>query len=138
MKPINALVLALLAGVATFVVQNDVFSARLHAAPYVVPTGSNWREQMLDRYPGGPKVDHVVARMSDRLDLTTQQAAQARTILQRHHDQILALLLAAPKSMTRAQFVAEEHQAWAQTRKQLDAMLTPDQLELVQELPQPS
>jgi hypothetical protein len=138
MKPINALLLALVAGASTFVVQNEVFSARLHAAPYIVPTGSNWREQMLDRYPGGPKVDHVVARISDRLDLTTRQAAEAHAILRRHHDEILALLLAAPRSMTRAQFVIQEHQAWAQTRKQLDALLTPDQLELVQEVPQPS
>jgi hypothetical protein len=122
----------------TFVVQNEVFPARLHAAPYIVPTGSNWREQMLDRYPGGPKVDHVVARMSDRLDLRTRQAAEARAILQRHHDEILALLLAAPKSMTRAQFVIEERQAWAQTRRLLDALLTTDQLELLEELPQPS
>jgi hypothetical protein len=76
--------------------------------------------------------------MSDRLDLTTAQAAQAQAILQRHHDRILALLVAAPKSMTRAQFVAEERQAWTETRKQLDAMLTPEQRELVQELPQPS
>ena len=41
---------------------------------------------------------------------------------------LLALLVAAPKSMTRAQFVAEERQAWTETRKQLDAVLTPDQL----------
>lgn len=138
MKPINALLLALLAGVTTFVVQNDVFQARVQAAPFVVPTGAAWREQMLDRYPGGRKVDHIVARMSDRLDLTTEQAAKVRAILQRHHDRILALLVAAPKSMTRAQFMIEEHQAWTETRKQLDAMLTPDQLELVQELPQRS
>jgi hypothetical protein len=138
MKPINALLLAMLAGATTFIVQNDILQARVHAAPFVVPTGTHWREQMLDRYPGGPKVDHIVARMSDRLDLTSQQAAKARAILQRHHDQILALLVAAPKSMTRAQFVVEEHRAWADTRKQLDAMLTPDQLELVQELPQPT
>lgn len=138
MKPINALLLALLAGVTTFVVQNDVFQARVQAAPFVVPTGTAWREQMLDRYPGGRKVDHIVARMSDRLDLTTEQAAKVRAILQRHHDRILALLVAAPKSMTRAQFMIEEHQAWTETRKQLDAMLTPDQLELVQELPQRS
>jgi hypothetical protein len=138
MKPINAILLAALAGFTTFIVQNDIFQARVHAAPFVVPTGSNWREQMLNRYPGGPKVDHIVARMSDRLSLTNEQAAKARLILQRHHDQVLALLVAAPKSMTRAQFVAEERQAWDQTRKQIDALLTRDQLELVQELPQPS
>lgn len=138
MKTISALLLAIMAGATTFIVQNDIFEARVHAAPFVVPTGSNWREQMLDRYPGGPKVDRIVARMSDRLSLTTDQAAKARGILQRHHDRILALLVSGPKSMTRAQFVAEERQAWAQTREQLDAMLTSDQRELVQELPQAS
>lgn len=138
MKTISALLLAIMAGATTFIVQNDIFEARVHAAPFVVPTGSNWREQMLDQYPGGPKVDHIVAQMSDRLDLTTEQAAEARTILQRHHDRILSLLVAAPRSMTRAQFVAEERQEWSRTREQLDAMLTPDQRELVEELPQPS
>lgn len=138
MKAINAILLAALAGVTTFIVQNDILQARVHAAPFVVPTGSNWREQMLDRYPGGAKVDHIVTRMSDRLSLTTDQAAKARAILQRHHDRILALLVSGPKSMTRTQFMAEERRAWTQTREQLDSMLTPDQRELVQELPQPS
>ena len=134
MKPISALVLAVLAASATFVAQNDFFPPRLHAAPYIVPTGSDWRQQMIDRYPGGTKVDHVMDRLSGRLDLSRGQSSQVRSILLHHHDHILALLIAGPKSMTRGQFVAQERQAWAQTRKQLDAVLTPEQRQLAEDL----
>jgi 23S rRNA A2030 N6-methylase RlmJ len=138
MKPINALLLATLAGFATFVAQYNLFPARLHAASYVVPIGVDWRQQMLDRYPGGSKVDHVVGRLSDRLALNDLQASEAHTILQRHHEHILALLVSGPRSMTRDQFVTAEKQAWADTRKQLDALLTPEQRQLMQDMPRTS
>jgi hypothetical protein len=134
MKPINALFVAMLASVATFVVQYDLFPTRVHAASLHVPSGPNWRQQMLDGYPGGLKVEHAVARMSERLDLNAEQAGRAREILQRQHDRMLALLVAGPSSMTRSQFVLQEKQAWTQTCAQLDAMLTPEQLELAHEL----
>lgn len=134
MKPISALVAAMLAGVATFVTQRELFPARAHAASFVVPAGPDWREQMLDRYPGGAKVDRVVARLSDRLDLSGKQANDVRAVLRRHHERMLELLVASPPSMTREQFVAEERLIWADTRKQLDAVLTPEQLQLANEL----
>ena len=134
MKPIYALAVAMLAGGATFVTQHELFPARLHAAPYVVPTGPDWREQMLDRYPGGGKVDRVAARLSDRLGLDAQQTREARAVLEQHHERMLALLVASPASMTRDQFVERERAIWADTSKQLDAVLTPEQLELVKEL----
>jgi len=137
MKPINALVIAMIAGVATFVAQYDLFPTRVHAAPLHVPTGPDWRREMLDRYPGGAKVEHAVARMSDSLDLSTDQAEQARAILQRQHERILGLLVAGPRTMTRADFMLAEHEVWADTCQQLDAMLTPDQRELAHELRAP-
>lgn len=137
MKPINALVIAMLAGIATFVAQYDLFPARLHAAPLHVPTGPDWRREMLDHYPGGAKVEHAVARMSESLDLSSDQAQRARSILQSQHERILGLLVAGPKSMTRAEFLVAEHEVWADTCQQLDAMLTPDQLQLAHELRAP-
>jgi Spy/CpxP family protein refolding chaperone len=136
-KPINALVLSLFAGTATFAAQHYFFPPRLHAAPFVVPDGPNWRQQMIDRYPGGTKVDHVLARFTDRLDLSPDQAEQVRPILQRHHDRVLALLVAGPSSMTRDQFLTKEHQIWAETRAQLDAVLTPEQSVLITQLAPP-
>jgi hypothetical protein len=135
MRPINALVFATLAGALTFLAQNELTPARLHAAPLSVPSGPNWRQQMLDSYPGAAKVDHVVARLSDMLKLSPQQAAEAHAILQRHHERILALLVAAPRSMSRAQFLADEGRIWADTHRRLVALLTPDQLDLAQGLP---
>jgi hypothetical protein len=135
MKPFNALAVAMLAGIATFAAQYNLFPAKLHAAAYAVPSGTDWRQQMLDRYPGGAKVDHVVARLSDRLDLSDLQASETRTILQRHHEQMLSLLVSGPRSMTRDQFMAQERYAWADTRKKLDAVLTPEQQQLFHELP---
>jgi len=134
MKLINTFAIAILAGVATFITQHEVFPARAHAASFVVPMGADWREQMLDRYPGGRKVDRVVARLSDRLDLSTQQTTEARAILEQHHERMLALLVASPSTMTRDQFVVQERALWVDTRRQLDAVLTPEQLALVREL----
>lgn len=137
MKPINALVLSLFAGTATFAAQHYLFPPRLHAAPFVVPSGPNWRQQMIDNYPGGTKVDHILARFSDRLDLSGDQASQVRPILQRHHDRVLALLITGPSSMTRDQFLTKEREIWADTRAQLDRVLTPDQSALIKQLAPP-
>ncbi|MGN6058899.1 MAG: hypothetical protein ACTHOI_10005 [Sphingomicrobium sp.] len=137
MRPINALALSLIAGTATFAGQHYLFPARLHAAPFVVPDGPNWRQQMIDEYPGGAKVDHILARFSDRLDLSADQASRVRPILLRNHDRVLALLIAGPHFMTRDQFLAEEHQIWTETRAQLERVLTPDQRLLVTELAPP-
>jgi hypothetical protein len=137
MKPITALTLSLFAGTATFAGQHYFFPARLHAAPLSIPNGPNWRQQMIDQYPGGAKVDRVLARLSDRLDLSPDQAARVRPILERHHDQVLALLVAGSPSMTRDQFEVQERQIWTETRKQLDAVLTPEQREIKQQLTLP-
>ena len=137
MKPTNALVIAMLAGLATFFAQYDLFPARLHAAALHVPTGPDWRQKMLDGYPGGAKVEHAVDRLSKSLDLSSAQAQRARSILQRQHERILGLLVAGPRSMTRGEFVVAEHEVWADTCQQLDAMLTPDQLQLAHELRAP-
>lgn len=133
MKPISALTLAILAGGLTFAVQHELFPPRLHAAALMVPQGANWRQQMIDDYPGGPKVEHALSRITGRLDLSAVQQAQLRPILQRNHDQILALLLTGPPTMTREQFVVQEQQIWGGTRAKLDALLTPDQRELAQQ-----
>lgn len=137
MKPINALVLSLFAGTATFAAQHYFFPPRLHAAPLVVPDGPNWRQQMIDHYPGGTKVDHILARFTDRLDLSADEANRVRPILQRHHDRVLALLIAGPRSMTRDQFLTKERQIWADTRAQMNAVLTPEQRAMIMQLDPP-
>ena len=138
MKPISALILATIGGVATFAAQNELFPPRLHAAPFAIPNTPDWRSQAIDSYPGGTKIDHIVARLSERLDLTTDQAKQFRTLLDRQREETLALLVAGPPNLSRDQFIARRHQMWVTTRKQLDSLLSTDQLAIFRELRPPA
>lgn len=133
MKPINALVLSLLAGIATFAAQHSLFPPKLHAASYVVPNGPGWRQQMLAQDRGEVGVDHTLSRLADRLDLSPEQTSKFRPILHQEHERILALLLTAPRTLSRDQFVAEQREIKASAHHQLDQLLTPEQLELVKE-----
>ena len=133
MRAMNALIFATFAGVATFAAQNELFPPRLHAAPFVVPNTPNWRREAIDTFPGGAKVDHMVARLSDRLELSHAQARQFHALLDREREQTLALLVAGPPNLTRDQFVSQHERIWESTRAKLDALLTPDQLEIAQE-----
>jgi hypothetical protein len=135
MKPINALILSLLAGITTFAAQDYFFPPQLHAAAMVVPTSADWRQQMIAQDPGGALVDHAIDHLTGKLDLSAEQVKQFRPLLEQQHERVLALLLTAPPSLTRDQFVAKRHEIKEQTHRQLDALLTPDQLELAKELP---
>jgi hypothetical protein len=133
MRPINAMILAMLGSVATFGAEYELFPPRLHAAPFTVPNTPDWRRQAIDSYPGGTKIDHLVARLSDRLELSAAQASQFRALLEHQREQTLALLVAGPSNLTRTEFITRRHQMWAKTRKQIDALLTPDQVEILRE-----
>ena len=134
MKPINALFVAIVGGVAAFAVQNAYFPPQAQAAAFAVPKGSDWRRQMLEDDPGVSAVDGTLSRLTDHLGLTADQAAKVRPLLQQRHERVLALLLTAPPSLTRDQFLAERHQISAEMHRQIDTLLTPDQRELAMEL----
>jgi hypothetical protein len=138
MKPITALITAMLGGVATFVVQEAYFPPRAFAASFVVPNGPDWRRQMVERDSGSVMVDRTLARLTVKLDLTPDQANRIRPLLEQGHERIVALLLTAPQSLTRDQFMAERLQIKARTRAQLEVVLTPDQRELAEELGPPA
>jgi hypothetical protein len=55
-----------------------------------------------------------------------------------HHDRILAILTTAPSSLTHDEFMAQVHAISAQTHDQINALLTPKQLELVKALGTPA
>jgi hypothetical protein len=137
MKPINALIVAVLGGLATFAVQNAYFPPQAHAAAFAVPSGQDWRRQMLEHDPGSAVVDKMLSRLTAKLDLSAEQADKIRPLLQQRHERILALLLTAPPSLTRDQFVATRRAVSARTRKQVDTLLTENQLELAKELREP-
>jgi Spy/CpxP family protein refolding chaperone len=138
MKHLNAVLLALCAGIATFSAQHYLFPAPLHAAGFVVPRSADWRQQMIDRDPGGAIVDRELQRMTDRLDLTADQAGKLRPMLERQHERILAVLLTAPASLTRDQFMAERQNIRDQMHHEIDALLTPEQVEMAKELRRPT
>jgi hypothetical protein len=133
MKPFAALITATLGGVATFVVQQAYFPPRAFAASFTVPSGPDWRRQMVERDGGSTAVDGALARLTAKLDLSPDQAKRIRPILEQRHERIVALLLTAPSSLTRDQFMADGSRIRAGTRAQLKGLLTPEQRELVDE-----
>ena len=134
MKPINALIVAMAGGVAAFAAQNTYFPPQAHAAAFVVPNGSDWRQQMLADDPASGAVDRTLSRLTDHLGLTADQATKVRPLLQRRHERVLALLLTAPPSLTRDQFLAQRHRISAEMHQQIGALLTHDQRELATEM----
>jgi hypothetical protein len=78
-------------------------------------------------------VDQAMSRLAARLDLSPDQTNKFRPILHQEHERILALLLTAPSSLSRDQFVADEHRIVDSAHRQLDVLLSPEQLELAKE-----
>lgn len=134
MKPINALITAMLGGLATFAVQTAYFPLEAQAEPFHIPNGPNWRQRMLNRDPGSAGADHVLARLASKLALTSDQARQARSILEKRHQRILALLLTAPRTLTRDQFLVQSRKIMAQSHEQLYALLDSQQAMLAQQM----
>jgi hypothetical protein len=134
MKAINALILSVVAGVTTFSAQHYFFPAQLHAAAFVVPRTPDWRQQVIAHDPGGEVVDHVMAHLTDALDLSTEQVGKIRPLFERQHEQILKLLLTASPNLTREQFMAERQAIIDQTHRQADALLSADQIEIAKQL----
>lgn len=138
MKPINALLFSLVAAVSTFAAEHYLFPAQLHAAAFSVPRSSDWRQQMIDRDPGGAVVDRLLSKLTARLNLTDEQARKARPMLEEQHRRILAVLLTAPPSLTRDQFLRTRQAIRAETNRGLNALLTPDQREIAAQQSHPA
>jgi hypothetical protein len=138
MKTIPALIVAGLAGVMTFELQNRTLTPQAHAAVFQVPTGSDWRHQMIARGGSTLSVDQALANLTRNLDLTPDQVAKIRPILVARHDRILAILKSAPASLTHDEFMTQVHAISAGTHDQINALLTPKQLELVKALGTPA
>jgi Spy/CpxP family protein refolding chaperone len=98
----------------------------------------DWRQQMIARGADTLSVDQALANLTRNLDLTSDQVAKIRPILQAHHDRILAILKSAPASLTHGQFMEQVHAISAQTHDQVNALLTPRQVELVKSLGAPA
>jgi hypothetical protein len=100
--------------------------------------GPDWRQQMIARGSSAVSVDQALANLTRNLDLTADQVAKIRPILQAHHDRILAILTSAPASMTHDEFMTQVHAISAATHDQVNALLTPEQLERVKALGTPA
>jgi Spy/CpxP family protein refolding chaperone len=100
--------------------------------------GPEWRQQMIARGTGTLSVDQALANLTRNLNLTADQVAKIRPILVAHHDRILAILKSAPASLTHDEFMAQVRAISAETHGQINALLTPKQLELVKALGTPA
>jgi hypothetical protein len=89
---------------------------------------------MLARDPGESGIDDRLAMITSHLDLTIAQASGVRAILDREHNRIEALLLTAPPSLGRDQFLAEQNEIRSKTRQQIDVLLSHEQLELAEQM----
>jgi hypothetical protein len=134
MKSINALIVAMIGGGVTFAAQNAYFPPQARAATFAVPKGSDWRRQMLDHDPGSEVVERSLSRLTDNLELTADQVVKVRPLLQERHERVLALLLTAPPSLTRAEFVVQRRQITGEMQARVDALLTDNQRRLAAEL----
>ena len=137
MKPIYALIVAALAGAGTFELQNTILAPQAHAAGFRVPTGPDWRQQMIARDRGTQGVDHAVDTFTRTLGLTADQARQIRPMVQQRHDRILALLLKGPPSLTLDDFMTDRYQISADMHDRLDTVLTSKQLQQEADLRMP-
>jgi hypothetical protein len=104
----------------------------------VAAQAGDWRQQMIARGTASVSVDQALANLTRNLSLTPVQAARIRPILQQHHDRILAILRTAPATMTHDDFMAQVHRISAETHDQVNALLTPKQLQLVKQLGTPA
>ena len=157
MKLPSALIVAVLAGAATFVWQQEIQaspgstqlgstqlgSAQLGSAQssllgdQVDSAGPGWRPPMGAR-GSADSVDETVASLTKDLDLTPGQSARIKPILEARQGRIRNLREIAPAILTREEFVARAHQISAETQDQVTALLTGRQRELVQQLRTPA
>jgi hypothetical protein len=100
--------------------------------------GPDWRQQMIARGTSTLSVDQALANLTTNLDLTADQVSKIRPILVARHDRILAILESAPASLTHDQFMAQVHAISSSTHDQVNALLTPKQLEQVKALGTPA
>jgi periplasmic protein CpxP/Spy len=85
--------------------------------------------QVLPAIQSARSIDQELDHLTKNLELTPNQQKQIRPLLQRHHDQIQALLDKNP-SLTREQLGPQIHAISDKTHRQIDALLTPRQKEL--------
>jgi len=134
MKTMTALVVAGLAGLATFELQSMILAPQARAAAVEVPSGPDWRQQMIAADRGAEGVDRSLERYTRTLGLTAGEERQIRPLLQRRHDAIRLLLLNGPAALTLDQFMTERRRINVDMHDRLDAVLNDRQLQLETEL----
>jgi hypothetical protein len=101
--------------------------------------GPNWRQEMLARHaaqPADQSLNEELARLTRDFQLTPAQVEKVRPILRDHNDRIQGLLDTAPPSLTFEAFQAQVHTISQETHDQINALLTPDQTQLMQAMVQ--
>jgi hypothetical protein len=77
-----------------------------------------------------PSIDQELARLTRDLELTPTQVREIRPLLQKHHDRIQALFERNP-ALSRQQLFPQIHAISAETHREIGALLTGRQKQLV-------
>jgi K+-sensing histidine kinase KdpD len=80
-------------------------------------------------------IDHELARLTDRLELTPEQQQQVRPLLEQHHDRIQALLDKNPTA-SRQQLGPQIHAISDETHREIHVLLNAHQKQLEKALQQ--
>lgn len=99
-------------------------------AQHSVPTA----EDELLSIHGPHSIDQQMARLSEDLQLTPDQQKEILPLLKVHHDKIQTLFDKNP-TMTREELRPQIHEIGYETHRQINALLTPYQLQLLQQMP---
>jgi hypothetical protein len=97
--------------------------------------GPNWRQEMLARHaaqPADQSLNEELARLTRDFQLTPAQVEKVRPILKAHNDRIQEILDTAPPTLTFEAFQAQVHAVSQEAHNRINALLTPDQAQLMQ------
>jgi predicted HTH transcriptional regulator len=116
--------LALLSGAMLFLLGAPAWVvAQNNAAPQ--PSA----RQQLHHIHSAQSIDQELARLTNDLELTSEQQKQVRRLLQEHHDKIQALLDENPKA-SRQELGPQIHAISDETHREIHALLTDHQKQL--------
>jgi hypothetical protein len=100
-----------------------------HARP--LQSAADWRERMQQNHSANRSIEQQVRRLTRDLDLTPEQQEKVRQLSQERNDRIQKILDTAPPTLTYEAFTAQVHAISQEYHNEVNAILTPHQLELM-------
>ena len=92
---------------------------------------ADWRQRMQANHNADSSVEQQTRRLTQQLNLTPQQQTKVRQLSRWHNQRIQAILDTAPPSLTYQDFQTQVHAISGEYHDSVNAILTPQQLELM-------